>query len=385
MIKIRAKQYDNEFDIEFPAASSLLHAKLSETHALDGSGVKPVSVFLSEVYEPVELSLMANHSVHVDEMNFLARRMESLDCKEKLQMYEAAKRKLLFTPKDLINLTFNLDKFTLIQDISSPAAIGIAYTLNTWGAVPADCINDPKFALIGENLIESGKGIFTEHGLLFISDAPMQEVYDGQTFPDYYYRNDYRISVKIKHGERSELLLLPEDEFEIRKAAARIGAASDDDCSISIEVNNMPTEEWSDEISDILKDEGIYEANRLLNVLNTKDIDWDKLSAVVEFTGAVKASGIAALAKRLDDFEFISGVRSGYGIGRWFVENVSEYAIDSRMKEYFDYAGFGRRILEESGGEIVSNGFIKYNGSEELETLLCSSELENNEINMGGM
>ena len=63
----------------------------------------------------------------------------------------------------------------------------------------------------------------------------LTEVYDGQTFPSYYYRSDYVVDVMIGYNDRQELLLLPEEELAIRKAFARLGAPSIHDCTIGID------------------------------------------------------------------------------------------------------------------------------------------------------
>ena len=44
--------------------------------------------------------------------------------------------------KDLINLTFNLDHFTLVKDIGNYGKIGRAYVMNTEGYIPVDDEDD---------------------------------------------------------------------------------------------------------------------------------------------------------------------------------------------------------------------------------------------------
>lgn len=58
--------------------------------------------------------------------------------------------------KDPINLTFNLNHFTLCQDVSNYGKTGREHVLNTEGAVPAHDENDPKYAAIGKELINKG-------------------------------------------------------------------------------------------------------------------------------------------------------------------------------------------------------------------------------------
>ncbi len=92
------------------------------------------------------------------------------------------------TLPDLINLSFNLNRYPLIRDIGDMGKIGREYLLTVNGCVPADDADDPKYAELGRELIQSGNGIFTEHGMLFVDEnTPFQRSYDGQTFPPYLY------------------------------------------------------------------------------------------------------------------------------------------------------------------------------------------------------
>ena len=98
------------------------------------------------------------------------------------------------TEKDLTNLTFNLDHFTLCKDVSSYGKIGREHVMNTEGAVPAHDEDDPKYAAIGKDLIDRGLAQITAKGLLIYNPFDeLTEVYDGQTFPEYYYENSLRL------------------------------------------------------------------------------------------------------------------------------------------------------------------------------------------------
>ena len=75
MIKIRIKNFDNEIDVQFPISKNGLYAKLAEIHAIEGRDA-PQSAFVTDVYWPEELSRLKDRYVNLDELNYLARRME---------------------------------------------------------------------------------------------------------------------------------------------------------------------------------------------------------------------------------------------------------------------------------------------------------------------
>ena len=96
--------------------------------------------------------------------------MESFFGTEEEQFYEAMKQEGFTELKDLINLSFNLNKYCLIQNIGNMGKIGQEYLLNRDGAIPANDDANPKYAEIGRRLMQSGTGIVTEHGILFVDE-----------------------------------------------------------------------------------------------------------------------------------------------------------------------------------------------------------------------
>ena len=183
MIKIRIRNDDHEIDLQFPISENKLYAKLAEIHAIEGKDA-PQSAFVTEVYWPEEFSMLKDRFANLDELNYLAKRMESFDYHEYDQFLIGITKLENPTEKDLINLTFNLDHFTLCKDVSSYGKIGREYVMNTEGAVPAHDEDDPKYAAIGKDLIDRGLAQITEKGLLIYNPFDeLTEVYDGQTFP----------------------------------------------------------------------------------------------------------------------------------------------------------------------------------------------------------
>ena len=179
MIKIRIKNADHEIDIRFPISESELFAKLGEIHAVEGRDAAQ-SALVTDVYWPEEFSMLKDRFANLDELNYLGKRMESFDTLEYDQFLIGISKLDSKDVKDLINLTFNLNHFTLCQDVSSYGKIGREYVLNTEGAVPAHDEDDPKYATIGKDLIDRGLAQITERGLLIYNPFDeLEEVYDG--------------------------------------------------------------------------------------------------------------------------------------------------------------------------------------------------------------
>ena len=118
----------------------------------------------------------------------------------------------------------NLNKYCLIQNIGNMGKIGQEYLLNRDGSIPANNDANPKYAEIGRRLMQSGTGIATEHGILFIDeDVQFQELYDGQVFPPYLYDASILCTAKAEYHGKVEYLYLPCERAAIDKSIGRPG------------------------------------------------------------------------------------------------------------------------------------------------------------------
>ena len=357
MITATVKHNDNYADIEFPCSEAYLSAKLMEIHVDDLSSI---THYISAITEPKELSFLKDRLVNLDELNYLAKRMDSFFGDEETQFFEAIKLEHFTEMKDLINLTFNLDKYTLIKDVSDMGKVGRKYLLNTEGCIPADDEDNPKYAEIGRKLLQSGQGVFTEHGLLFPDrNRPFEELYNGKTFPAYIY-----------------------DQCLV------VGEKSPENCSITLSDFCFEHNKVFELFKDILNNEGIYKANSLAQTIKAlvNPQDMKKLSTVLEYADVSDSESIAALAENLDTFGYAQGINDYADLGRWWIDNHDELQLSIELEDYFDYDQFGSDIHEEYSGTFLSDEnsgyvYIKYGRS--LEDILGQDEDEG--LSMGGM
>ena len=380
MIKIKIGNGDRETDIRFPISESELYDKLTEIHAIDSSDVQqPVTV--TGIYWPEEFSVLEGCQVDLDEMNYLAKRLDSFDDREMDQFLIGISMQDEPSLKNLINLTFNIDHFTLVQDVSNYGKIGRAYVMNTEGAVPANDEDDPKYATLGKRLIDRGLARITAKGLLIYDPFDkLTEVYDGQTFPEYAYDSTLA-SAEVSYNGHTELLLLPDEELAIKKAIARLGAPSDSDCSFSVYFNYIKNDAWEKRMDGIIRSEGIYEANTLLRALDADNMDLDKLTAVAEYADVASTKDLIALAEHIGDFVFIKDAEDYETVGRYFAESDPKYDLNLELEDFFDFNGFGEYLAEANGGEFISSGFVCMQDGAELSEILDSDE----GITMGGV
>lgn len=334
MITATVKHNDNYADIEFPCSEAYLSAKLMEIHVDDLSSI---THYISAITEPKELSFLKDRLVNLDELNYLAKRMDSFFGDEETQFFEAIKLEHFTEMKDLINLTFNLDKYTLIKDVSDMGKVGRKYLLNTEGCIPADDEDNPKYAEIGRKLLQSGQGVFTEHGLLFPDrNRPFEELYNGKTFPAYIYDQCLFVG-EIEYEGQTEFIYLPDDERAIQKAFRRLGAKSPENCSITLSDFCFEHNKVFELFKDILNNEGIYKANSLAQTIKAlvNPQDMKKLSTVLEYADVSDSESIAALAENLDTFGYAQGINDYADLGRWWIDNHDELQLSGGLIERY--------------------------------------------------
>lgn len=375
----------NSADIDFPVSDEMLNVIL-ENSEMPTDTTLPFLV--EDIHYPIELSALNARNVNLDELNFLARRLDSFTEEEIEQFFAATEHENAQSLKDMINLTYNLDKFTLIKNVGDMTKVGRDYTLNTEGCVPADSRYDAKYAEIGRKLLASGRGVFTERGLLFVEDKPIEEVYDGKTFPGFAYQS-FIVNVDVEYKGRYESLFLPESQLAIDKAVRRLGAESIDDCDLSSEYGNPNFSRFSVRFEEILDNEGIDALNELAYELNTYDIDTEKLDAAMEMTDVKSSKNIITLINHLDEFEWLNDISYGdyEGVGRFFVESdyYDEYEISDELCDYFDFAEFGAHMADEKSGQFVNGGFIFCDGEDGFDSFMDKFEDESSSMTMGGM
>ena len=378
MIKLTVRWMNHFAEIEFPCTDTELQQKLTEVRPTDTS---PDEIFVQAVHQPTMLSMLEDQFLNMDEVNFLAKRMDSFTYDELLQFYAAAQYEQLQSPKDLINLTYNLPCYTVVHDLRNLEAIGKTHYMNINGAVSASEMKKIDFAAIGRELIRSGNGKPTECGLLFKNqDVPYEEVYDGVNFPEYYH-TECLAAVSITHGRKTEHLYLPCDELSITKAMYRVGAANADELTVRLDSLEVDAHEWSDRIKELLRDSSIYDVNEVLAAIDTADMNLDKLSAVMEYADADSPEAIIALAEHIDDFVFVPDVHDPIAVSGSTIASIKEYALHPHLEDFFDHQRFGEHLIKQYDGKFVSRGYVCMDEGAYLDEILADIP----DQGMGGM
>ena len=113
------------------------------------------------------LNRLVGSLVNFDELDYLAKRLDSFDDGEVAQFQGMACKLGVSNIKDFINLTFCCQQATVITDFSDLAAIGRDHYMNLHGgSASVDELNALDGEETARQLIESGSGTITPYGVV---------------------------------------------------------------------------------------------------------------------------------------------------------------------------------------------------------------------------
>jgi len=185
-------------------------------------------------------------TVNVEELNYLAKRLDGFDTGEAAQFQAMAHKLELFELKDLINLTFCCQQATVITDFSDLDAVGRDHYMNLHGGCASvDELNKLNGEETARRLIESGSGTITPYGVVYDNGMKLEQVYDGHFFPCYYYEpNAITVLVTAENESRDTgyvtWLYLPVAQGEIDRALLRGGITDPADVRLRLEDSQLP-------------------------------------------------------------------------------------------------------------------------------------------------
>ena len=266
MIKATIQNSPYCTEIRFPCSETELSKKLGEL-GMNTEHLAPIGTIIE--IEPVELSVLEDCDVSLDALNYLGKRMDGM-CKAERNQFLAVlscdELEIGYGLKNIINLTYNLARYTLIEDTDDLERIGRIHMLNVRGFLSeAEYSNSEWLAEEGMKLLNSGSGIDTEYGKVYVNeDVPFDEMFNGTTFPAYYCEPNSVAGVEIGYFNLTELVELPCEDIAIKKALCRLGADSIKDCKITVDSTRDISDEWSEKISEVEKTKELFGLNRLL-------------------------------------------------------------------------------------------------------------------------
>ena len=172
--------------VSFPASAEMLRSALRSI-SIDGRENTETLVMAYET-DVKGLAVHLSEYESIDELNYLAGRLAALSPDE-MCIFTAAVQHGEYSGnlQDLINLTYNLDCFTLYPGITDAETYG-RVLLNEIEEVEIPERIKPyiDYEAYGEDATINEGGEFTASGYVYNNRTPFRDVYDGNTIPREY-------------------------------------------------------------------------------------------------------------------------------------------------------------------------------------------------------
>lgn len=334
------------------------------------------------------LKQMEMTNANLDELDYLAKRLDSFDEYEKAQFQGMASRLELHSVEELINLTFCCQEVTIVTDFKDLETLGRRHflTMNGGAASPEE-MQSKDFREIAQELLDQQVGRVTPYGVVYDNDFEMTELYDGRRFPEYHYEDcvlEVEMSSRFAPVESlAAYLYLPMTQSQIARAMLRAGIDSYGDMSLQFMESKLP-----DEIDAILnfENENLSDLNEMCRaVAPLSSLECAMLGAAVLLAQPECAAQVRQLAENLDRFDFVLGVHSPKEYGAYMIKESEHFQYDENLAEFYDFEKYGRQRMEQEGGVFNQRGYIAYQGTLSLDELMQGNPIENISPQMGGM
>ena len=332
------------------------------------------------------LDRLAGAEVNVDELDYLAKRLDSFDEGEAEQFQAMAHRLDLTDIKDFIDLTFCSQEATVISDFSKLEQVGRYHAMNLNGGIlpmeELEALNGYETAL---RLIDTGTGIVTPYGVVYDNGMKLEPLYDRRHFPGYLYEPPVlALDVFSAQGELTGVLCLPMSDQQLQRMQLRSEADSPDSW-LRVEMDGLPEQVTEALDLERLSVEDLPELNRLCRAIQPmSEAELEKLNAVVLMTETSGTISICQLAENLDQFDFVSGVQTPEEYGRHIIQESGHFEYDENLEDFYDYHRCGEQLVRQENGQFNEYGYVAYHGTLPLEELMRVAPAEQGP-QMGGL
>ena len=359
-MKIRAKNGGQTVDITLPATDMDMQYCMK---CIGIEDIVPVCC-ISEVWdEPSYFGFLKGQTVSMDELNFLARRLDGMTEYEKRVVGVYSSETGIREMKQLINLTYSLQGLSLLTDLTDGNRVGLRLYLDRHLAISEEEKSKMDFNAYAQKIFSEGKCKFLPHGILVDQGFQMEEVYNGKTFPEYIDRPDETVAVLSLENEAGdkEYLYLPTDISAMDKVKKRLNIAAFAEGIVNgIENIRLPESIFPSPEDMCMSLQGDVQKLTLFNemcqtVSCFDEAKMDRLAMAAGFVGTSEFTDITYIAKQLDEFEIHPQIHTDKEYGEFLVKEAGMFEVDELLLPHIDYAGVAR---DKRQATMADSGFI---------------------------
>ena len=359
-MKIRAKNGGQTVDITLPATDMDMQYCMK---CIGIEDIVPVCC-ISEVWdEPSYFGFLKDQTVSMDELNFLARRLDGMTEYEKRVVGVYSSETGIREMKQLINLTYSLQGLSLLTDLTDGNRVGLRLYLDRHLAISEEEKSKMDFNAYAQKIFSEGKCKFLPHGILVDQGFQMEKVYNGKTFPEYIDRPDETVAVLSLENEAGdkEYLYLPTDISAMDKVKKRLNIAAFAEGIVNgIENIRLPESILPSPEDMCMSLQGDVQKLTLFNemcqtVSCFDEAKMDRLAMAAGFVGTSEFTDITYIAKHLDEFEIHPQIHTDKEYGEFLVKEAGMFEVDEILLPHIDYAGVAR---DKRQATMADSGFI---------------------------
>lgn len=307
-----------------------------------------------------------------EEMTFLDERFAKMSIRERYLMEGASQLESIETAADLINLTEQLDSYSLYYGVNDDAALGKYIATHQHQATPSQ--------LLFVDLNRWGRSIREQNGGVFVSGGYVEqnyschEVYTGENLEQMTGGNT---GVKIKVASHScpsgIWVKLPDHE---------ISTGEPDELAVAM--GELGITEWSravlleaecclDNITGIADqyeslEELIQAGNNLGYVLEEQGQGMpffrERFQAAIKLEDCTRLDEALDISQNLDCYDFVPSEQHWEKFGKDLAQKRELVHPSSPMGMYFDYAAYCKAEIETLNLQPCTGGYIARNQKE---------------------
>ena len=403
-----AKQIKLEIAAENPESRSWLYADLqlpAEEHEIRDAFQRaritsPDTYHEFSIYECEAIPALPFRRLDfptLDELNFLAKRLDSLNEEERLVLKAISPKILkvgedeLVSPKDLINMTYGLNEVSIISNVGNAQQLGqfvIENNLHTdVDAVPDDSVYLLDRTRIGQLQQQNDGGVFIDGNYIVTAEYELPEVYDGKNLPVENPTAWFAFKMDVTRppagddlGEVeaiAETLTLPVDRAEADELAKRLGMEQIEDCVYLGFESSIPQID-ADKFGDMHDFDQLNNLSEMM--LEMSPSDQVKFKAVLSAEEPEKIEQILDIARSLDQYEFAPMVEDEAHFFKSYLLRHLDEKIDPRWLDSLLARNEGTELLERVGGTLTDYGVISSRGGSLYDPVPRSEPTESEEL-----
>lgn len=395
-----AKQMTIELVTEYDGQDGYYYADLelpAEDYEIRDALQKSRAVFRQDGYQDISilncnllpgLSDVRLDSPMLDELNFLAKRLDALNDEERLALQAVAPRVIpdhfegeLVSVKDLINMTYGLDTVMIASNVGSDEQLGQFVIEND---LHEDVASVPEQALylldkkqIGRLQRENDGGVFVNGFYVVAGDYEMPQVYDGKTLPHEEASHWFAFRLEVAEApvnsadetaDSAEWISLPTTKEKADALAQRHNEACIEDCVYYGFESSVPqiTSEMFGDMEDF--DTLNTLAQRMAEL---SPLDQVKFKAVLSASPSKDVRAALDISKQLDSYELSYYSDSAGVFFKDYLRRFMDSRFDSRWLDTLLTQNEGERLLQRLGAAETPYGIISACGRSLYEIVPC--------------